>query len=788
LRQSIRNLNDGLSLTQTLEGGLSQITSALQRLRELSVQAANETYNYADRLALQAEADQMIGLIDKAVEQTQFNGIKLLDGSARNLDIFVDQPSGEVETLSLGLLKVDTTEMSRRAFYESERRGVYLGTLANGDLKINGVAIRGTVASDDESSLSYQAGSAIAKAKAINSAAHLTGVRARARANVITANRAIGPYTLDGQNFFAINGHQFSGFKIEDFDADGKLRDAINSAHSETGVKAQLDNQGQLQLIAEDGRNIQIKYSNMLTMLSIGLADTSGDETNLKGIVEKSSIETGNPASHASFVPSGSPTSADYFGTIMNVQTTHDLSNFTGSIDVGGSFDPGVENIDYVVQFVEGGALGTAKFRILSETASETNAAEAAEGPNGEDFSFLVVDPPYATNTTGVNYFSAANGDQNNGLTGSMVVAGTYNEAPDREYTLKVVRSGSTDSSDASQRARIEVTTNVDGATNVIASFTVSAGTAHNIGSNDNQTGENLTVQFGGTPRGESVSSSIASGQEYDLSFEQEAVAGVNDIRLVGDFDDFNADVSMRKTIHVVETGYTSQAGNLAKLRVVNENLVTGATVAFIPTGNGGVATFSISADTPIDIGDGLSVIFPGQVASFVGINTGDTITETGGGSGSYEGEQDVTLSSTAADFVGERGDGTYILDVTKAGIIGTAEYRVLFQSDHGGLPQEISLSDTVTSHINSNVIADGITFDFEQSTPSVGVTTNSGITVNTGDDYGDSIAAYDSSKFFFGGNYTGALNDGSATVTVLQEGRVLDSTNESDESDAAVL
>ena len=68
LRQSVRNLNDGLSLSQTLDGALGQIGNALQRLRELGVQAANETYSTADRDALQQEALQMVALIDKAVE------------------------------------------------------------------------------------------------------------------------------------------------------------------------------------------------------------------------------------------------------------------------------------------------------------------------------------------------------------------------------------------------------------------------------------------------------------------------------------------------------------------------------------------------------------------------------------------------------------------------------------------------------------------------------------------------------------------------------------------------
>lgn len=783
LRQSIRNLNDGLSLTQTLEGGLSQITNALQRLRELSVQAGNETYNAADRQALQAEAEQMIDLIDKAVEQTKFNGLTLMDGTAKDLNIFIDQPSGEVNALKLDLLKVDTHEMSRQAHYESERRGVYLGTLANGDLKINGVEIRGTVESDDTTSLSYKAGSAIAKAKAINSAAHLTGVTARVSANVITANRAIGPYTLDAQNHFSINGVGFSGFLIQDFDADGTLRDAINSAHQETGVKAQLDSKGQLQLIAEDGRNIQIKYSNMLTMLSIGLADTSGDEINLKGIVEKSTIEQGNPASNPSFTPAG-PTSADYFGTIMNVVKAYDANNSfnINDFEVGGSFDPGVENIDYVVQFIKAGNLGTAQFRIISETASETNSAEALElgsGPDGEDFSFLVQHPPYATDTSGTDdYFDPVSGAITNTATAinNMVVAGTYNEGADRLYTLTVVSAGSTDGPEA--HARIEVTTNVDvdnlGNPIVIAAFTVQSGVAHNIGAALNQTGENLTVTFGDTLRGQSVSQ-LTSGQEYNLTLQQGSSTTNADLHIVGDFDDYDADVTMTKTIQVVETGYTSQAGNLAKLRVIN-NIDGVISVA--------AATFTITANSIMNIGDGLGIYFP-DVDPVLEFQQNAVIPRELGGTGSYEVEQNVTLASTIANFVGERGDGTYTIEIVNGGRTGLATYKAYYTNSATSAVTSFTLSATLNDGVIE--IADGIELNFQASSPTLSATSNSIGVITAGDTYGDNSGAYDSTKFYFSGPYTGEYHDATVSVVVETEGRVLNGAEGVDD-DAAVL
>lgn len=82
LNQATRNANDGISLAQTAEGSLGQIGDNLQRMRELSVQAANGSLSADDRDALQSEVDQLKAEINRVANQTSFNGTKLLDGSS----------------------------------------------------------------------------------------------------------------------------------------------------------------------------------------------------------------------------------------------------------------------------------------------------------------------------------------------------------------------------------------------------------------------------------------------------------------------------------------------------------------------------------------------------------------------------------------------------------------------------------------------------------------------------------------------------------------------------------
>ena len=81
LNQGVRNANDGISLAQTAEGALKEVTSNLQRIRELSVQAANATNSASDRTALQAEVTQLVAEIDRVAQNTKFNGVALLDGT-----------------------------------------------------------------------------------------------------------------------------------------------------------------------------------------------------------------------------------------------------------------------------------------------------------------------------------------------------------------------------------------------------------------------------------------------------------------------------------------------------------------------------------------------------------------------------------------------------------------------------------------------------------------------------------------------------------------------------------
>ncbi|MDG0795973.1 flagellin [Pectobacterium punjabense] len=111
LTQASRNANDGISLTQTAEGNLNEINNNLQRIRELAVQASNDTNGSTDRDSIKKEMQLRLDEIDRVAKSADFNGKKLLDASGTSVSIQVGANTGanEVITIDSGALINATT-------------------------------------------------------------------------------------------------------------------------------------------------------------------------------------------------------------------------------------------------------------------------------------------------------------------------------------------------------------------------------------------------------------------------------------------------------------------------------------------------------------------------------------------------------------------------------------------------------------------------------------------------------------------------------------------------------
>ncbi|WP_328799422.1 flagellin N-terminal helical domain-containing protein [Sandaracinobacteroides hominis] len=278
LSVAIRNAGDGISLAQTAETAMGEVTNMLQRMRELSMQAATGTISVDDRKALQAEVTQLVGEIDNVANRTNFNGIKLLDGSSTKLALQTGSRAGQTVTMSIGSARAGDLGTgsvpgltSTGAFETSAANLVTNQALQGNDLRINGVVISSSRDIDDTLSSVGKEASAIAKAAAINRASSETGVRAVVGSTTMTGS-AMTAAALTGT--VTINGVTTGSITTTANAAASRTSvvDAINLISGQTGVRAidTGDSNLGIRLEASDGRNIEISL-NTLTAAATGL-------------------------------------------------------------------------------------------------------------------------------------------------------------------------------------------------------------------------------------------------------------------------------------------------------------------------------------------------------------------------------------------------------------------------------------------------------------------------------------------------------------------------------------
>jgi flagellin len=273
---AIRNANDGLSMAQTAEGAIGQVTDMLQRMRELAVQSSNGSMNADNRAASQLEVAQLKAQIDDVAKQTNFNSIKLLDGSAGAIKLQTGVRAGELMTMSVDSVQTKDIGLGSRASLTSTGFSGTAGSLAKntaaGDLVLNGVTIRASAAADDTLSSSDKSSSAIAKAAAINASSAQSGVVA------VLGNTTVGGTAMTGAGgagAITINGVATASITTTgDMGANRALAmNAINAISAQTGVRA-VDtgdvNKGVV-LVADDARNITVAFGGAQTAAFTGV-------------------------------------------------------------------------------------------------------------------------------------------------------------------------------------------------------------------------------------------------------------------------------------------------------------------------------------------------------------------------------------------------------------------------------------------------------------------------------------------------------------------------------------
>jgi flagellin len=399
LNQAIRNANDGTSLAQTAEGALSETTSLLQRMRELSVQSANATNSATDRAALQSEVDQLKQEITRIANTTEFNGQKLLDGTFTSKAFQVGANANQ--TISLSVAGAGTSNLARNTLsLKNTSAGDGLGsakagtTAPDNGVLAQAVTINGSVGSATIANTTIvNATTAETVAAEINKVASSTGVEATA---VTKASLAVGgagtiSFTLTGAASASISATVTATNNLT------ALRDAVNASTGTTGISA--EGTGSTLIFTQaDGKDIKIntfattsatktatlngldKDGTAITNQTVTLTETSaGTETDfgtVAGTVEVSSTEAFSLTStitgaNGAIVGTGASLANATNNSSATLLSSVDISSASGSSTAIQVIDAAIAKISSIRA-----DLGALQARFDSITSNLTTSAE----------------------------------------------------------------------------------------------------------------------------------------------------------------------------------------------------------------------------------------------------------------------------------------------------------------------------------------------------------------------------------------------------------------------------
>jgi flagellin len=241
-----RNANDGISLAQTAEGGLSTAGDLLQRVRELAVQSANGTNSDSDRKSIQNEVSALSQELDRVANTTQFNGQNVLDGSLTSAQFQVGANSGQ--TINVGVQSAKATDIGNNTLTSS-----YGGTTSSESTATtsNNIALQVlTVTSGTGAVTNVNVGlgdSAKKVAENVNALSGTTGVTATAKttatlSGLVAATDGSVQFQLRGSNSIANDPNSTAvtiSAKVKGGDLSA-VAQAINAQSGTTGVTASV--------------------------------------------------------------------------------------------------------------------------------------------------------------------------------------------------------------------------------------------------------------------------------------------------------------------------------------------------------------------------------------------------------------------------------------------------------------------------------------------------------------------------------------------------------------------
>ena len=341
---AVRNANDGISLAQTAEGALQQSTNILQRMRDLSLQAANGSNAGTERSALQQEVTQLQSELTRIAETTTFGGRKLLDGSFGSSNFQVGANANE--TISVALAGAGANAIGS---YQIKGGGSIFGTAVDGAANASAIGDL-TITGNGKTANAAVAANASAKdfAAAVNSTTSTTGVSATARTEAILGGFSVGAGTQ--MTFDVTVGTQT--VSIAGATSLKDVSDQINSQAGKSGLNAVLEGD-KLRLTNDKGENIAVGTVTGDAAATLTLAGVAADGTEqatpenaMDGSVATGNV-TVNSASGYVMTSAGTLTEAlsSGVGTMATVGSI-DISSESGAQDALAIIDGAIAKID----------------------------------------------------------------------------------------------------------------------------------------------------------------------------------------------------------------------------------------------------------------------------------------------------------------------------------------------------------------------------------------------------------------------------------------------------------
>jgi flagellin len=273
LNMAVKNANDGISMTQSVEGALVEVADMLQRMRELAVQASNDTNTDTDRAFIQEEVNLLVAEISRVSSNTRYNGEKVLDGSFTSKQLQVGTEAGEtismsIDSVSANLLGAHQVVGDRIEAQVGTGGGAYANiTDAGDDIVINGNSMSKTIdvaAADNAKDVAAK----------INAVSGQTGVTAEAKTYALLSSE----YATDQTYSVRINNKTTGSFIISNTSVLDAV-DKINSISGSTGVTASATTDNKVRLYSDNGSDILVENESTGTALRVQAVGHDGATT-----------------------------------------------------------------------------------------------------------------------------------------------------------------------------------------------------------------------------------------------------------------------------------------------------------------------------------------------------------------------------------------------------------------------------------------------------------------------------------------------------------------------------